>query len=81
MERFEIVDEYDRVIGQRLRSECHGNPDLIHRVAHVLVFNLAGELVLQMFSLAGGTPVSVVILTLARIIFRQLGERCSRSCP
>ena len=47
MERFEIVDEDDRVIGTALRSECHGNPALIHRVAHVLVVNAQGALLLQ----------------------------------
>jgi isopentenyldiphosphate isomerase len=47
MERFDIVDDDDRVIGTALRSECHGNPALVHRAAHVLVFNRAGELLLQ----------------------------------
>lgn len=46
-ELFDIVDENDRVIGQALRSECHGNPALVHRVAHVLVFNSRGHLLLQ----------------------------------
>jgi isopentenyldiphosphate isomerase len=46
-EIFDIVDEQDRIIGQAPRSRCHGNPSLIHRVAHVLVFNPAGELLLQ----------------------------------
>lgn len=46
-EFFDIVDEDDRVVGQALRSECHGNPALIHRVAHVLVFDGAGRLLLQ----------------------------------
>ena len=46
-EMFEIVDELDRVIGTAPRSACHGNPALIHRVAHVLVFNSRGELLLQ----------------------------------
>jgi isopentenyl-diphosphate delta-isomerase type 1 len=46
-EIFDIVDEDDRVIGQAPRSVCHGNPALIHRVAHVLVFNSRGELLLQ----------------------------------
>lgn len=45
---FEIVDDSDRVIGRAKRSECHGNPALVHRVAHVLVFNQAGELLLQL---------------------------------
>lgn len=46
-ESFDIVDEEDRVIGQALRSACHGNPQLVHRVAHVLVFNHQGALLLQ----------------------------------
>jgi isopentenyl-diphosphate delta-isomerase type 1 len=46
-EFFEIVDAEDRVIGRALRSECHGNPQLIHRVAHVLVFDRQGRLLLQ----------------------------------
>lgn len=46
-ELFDIVDEQDRVIGQAPRSRCHGDPSLIHRVAHVLVFNPAGDLLLQ----------------------------------
>ncbi len=46
-EIFDVVDENDRVIGQALRSRCHGDPSLIHRVAHVLVFNSRGQLLLQ----------------------------------
>ncbi|BCA79445.1 NUDIX domain-containing protein [Desulfuromonas sp. AOP6] len=46
-EIFDIVDENDQVIGQAPRSCCHGDPSLIHRVAHVLVFNPAGSLLLQ----------------------------------
>jgi len=46
-EVFDIVDENDRVIGQAPRSECHGNPSLVHRVAHVLVFDRGGRLLLQ----------------------------------
>ena len=46
-EQLEIVDEAGRVIGRALRSECHGNPALIHRTVHVLVFNTKGELFLQ----------------------------------
>lgn len=44
---FEIVDSDDQVIGLRPRNECHGNPDLVHRVSHVLVFNSSGDLLLQ----------------------------------
>jgi len=46
-EELEIVDEAGRVIGRALRSECHGNPALIHRTVHVLVFHTKGELLLQ----------------------------------
>ncbi len=41
------MDAQDRVIGRALRSEVHGNPEMIHRVVHVLVFNGSGELFLQ----------------------------------
>ena len=47
-ERFDVVDEHDQVVGSALRSEVHGNPDLIHRVAHVLVFSSSGRLYLQL---------------------------------
>ena len=52
IEVFEIVDENDCVIGQAPRSQCHGDPSLVHRVAHVLVFNARGELLLQKRSLS-----------------------------
>lgn len=45
--RSDLVDDADRVIGTALRQECHGNPALIHRAVHVLVFNRSGELLLQ----------------------------------
>lgn len=47
-ERFDIVNETDEVVGSALRSEVHGNPSLIHRVAHVLVFSSSGSLYLQL---------------------------------
>jgi len=46
-EMLEIVDGKDRVIGTAPRSECHGDPSLVHRVAHVLVVNGRGEILLQ----------------------------------
>jgi isopentenyl-diphosphate delta-isomerase type 1 len=46
-EHFDLVDQSDKVIGMAHRDEVHGNPDLIHRVVHVLVFNEAGDLYLQ----------------------------------
>jgi len=46
-EIFEAVDTEGRVIGHATRSEVHSNPALIHRVAHVMVFNRQGDLLLQ----------------------------------
>lgn len=46
-EIFDIVDAEDRVIGQAPRFRCHGDPSLVHRVAHVLVFDYSGRLLLQ----------------------------------
>lgn len=46
-ERFDVVDTQDRIVGSAYRSEVHGNPELIHRVAHVLVFSADGRLLLQ----------------------------------
>ncbi len=50
-ELFDIVDETGQVIGQATRAECHGDPSLVHRVVHILVFNSAGEILLQKRSL------------------------------
>lgn len=47
IEYFEIVDEADRVIGTAPRFRCHGDPSLVHRVAHVIVVNGRDELFLQ----------------------------------
>jgi isopentenyldiphosphate isomerase len=46
-EDLEIVDKNDQVIGTAPRSRCHGDPSLVHRVAHVLVVKPSGELLLQ----------------------------------
>lgn len=46
-EIFDIVDKNDVVTGKAKRSEVHGNPELIHRVIHILLFNSKGELFLQ----------------------------------
>ena len=45
-ELFDIVDESGRVIGTASRRECHGNPALIHRTAHVVVFHPDGKRIL-----------------------------------
>jgi isopentenyldiphosphate isomerase len=50
-ELLEIVNYKGEVIGSAPRSELHGNPSLIHRVVHVLVFNKKGDLLLQKRSL------------------------------
>jgi isopentenyldiphosphate isomerase len=50
-EILEVVDSDGNVVGLARRSEMHGNPALIHRVVHVLVFNSGGELLLQKRSL------------------------------
>lgn len=46
-ELLEIIDSDGKVIGIAPRRKIHGNPELIHRVVHVLVFNKKGELLLQ----------------------------------
>jgi isopentenyldiphosphate isomerase len=46
-EFLEIVNQKGEVISHAKRSEIHGNPSLMHRVVHVLVFNKKGEVLLQ----------------------------------
>lgn len=46
-EWFEIVDEDNRIIGMASRAQVHGNPALIHRTAHIVIFNQAGNILLQ----------------------------------
>ena len=50
-EIFEVVDLEGKVMGSARRSEVHGNPHLIHRVVHCLIFNSQGNLFLQKRSL------------------------------
>ncbi|MBF0558660.1 MAG: NUDIX domain-containing protein [Nitrospirae bacterium] len=50
-ELLEIVDKDGNPLGIAPRSSIHGNPSLLHKVVHVLVFNAAGELLLQERSL------------------------------
>jgi len=45
-EFFPVVDEQDRKIGEAPRAEVHAN-NLRHRAVHILLFNFAGELLLQ----------------------------------
>ena len=46
-EYFDIVDDNNHIVGRALRSECHGNPSLIHKTVHVVVFHPDGRLLLQ----------------------------------
>jgi isopentenyldiphosphate isomerase len=46
-EMIEIVDDEGYIIGIRRRSEVHGDPSLLHKVVHVLVFDACGNLLLQ----------------------------------
>lgn len=50
-ERFDVVDEQDRVVGQATRGEVHAQ-GLRHRAVHVLCFDSAGRVFLQRRSLA-----------------------------
>ncbi len=43
---FDVVDARDRVIGQATRGDVHAR-GLLHRAAHVFVFNSSGQLLLQ----------------------------------
>ena len=53
-EVFDIVNEQDEVIGQKLRRLVHQDGDR-HRAVHVLVFNSRGELFLQKRSMSKDT--------------------------
>jgi 16S rRNA (adenine1518-N6/adenine1519-N6)-dimethyltransferase len=48
-ESFAVVDERDQVTGAAPRSQVHAN-NLLHRAVHMLIFNSAGEVFLQMRS-------------------------------
>jgi len=51
-ELLEIVDKDGNSLGVAPRSSIHGNPSLLHKVVHVLVFNSTGELLLQKRSMS-----------------------------
>lgn len=47
-EMFDIIDDVTgEVIGQAPRKQCHGNPSLVHRSVHVVVFSTGGKILLQ----------------------------------
>ncbi len=54
-EWFDLVNEDGERVGLAPRSECHGNPKLLHQAVHVFVVNAAGELFLQKRSLRKDT--------------------------
>ncbi|UCH81416.1 MAG: NUDIX domain-containing protein [Nitrospiraceae bacterium] len=51
-ELIEVVTENGDVIKVVPRSEIHGDPSLLHKVIHVLVFNSNSELLLQKRSMS-----------------------------
>lgn len=50
-EMIDVVNEQGQTIATLPRNKVHGNPELLHKVAHVLVFNDKGQLLLQKRSL------------------------------
>jgi isopentenyldiphosphate isomerase/intracellular septation protein A len=46
-EWFPLVDESGKVVGKASRSACHSNPELLHPVVHLHVFDSHGNLFLQ----------------------------------
>jgi isopentenyldiphosphate isomerase len=46
-ELLDVVNERGEIIDTLPRADIHGNPALMHMVVHVLVFNRAGEMLLQ----------------------------------
>ena len=51
-EMLELVDKNGNVRGIARRSDVHGDPSLIHRVVHILVFDKKGRLLLQKRSMS-----------------------------
>jgi mutator protein MutT len=51
-ELLEVVNEHGEILRTLPRSVIHGDPSLMHRVVHVLVFNDRGELLLQKRSMS-----------------------------
>jgi isopentenyl-diphosphate delta-isomerase type 1 len=54
-ELFALVDADDRLIGSATRAACHADKSKIHRSVSILIFNAAGEILLQRRSLTKDT--------------------------
>ncbi len=92
-EIFDVVDEHDKVIGQRPRGEVH-REKLRHRAVHIFVINKLGELFLQRrsrwkdvhprkwdSSAAGHVNAGDTYdITAARELDEELGVRASLEC-
>ncbi len=46
-EWLDLLDEQGKIIGKAPRSQVHGNPDLLHPVVHLHIFDSKGRLFLQ----------------------------------
>lgn len=46
-EQFTVVDENDLIVGYKTRRECHHDPSIIHRAVDVVLFDSAGNILLQ----------------------------------
>ncbi len=46
VEYFDVYDAEGNRLGFAPRSQCHGNPALLHRTAHVVIFHPDGERIL-----------------------------------
>jgi len=46
-ELLDIVNKKGETVKTLPRSEIHGDPSLLHKVVHVIVFNSKGDLLLQ----------------------------------
>jgi len=46
-EVFPLVDINGKIIGTAKRSECHGNPELLHPTVHLQIMNKKGDLFMQ----------------------------------
>src|SRR3990167_6566288 len=49
-ELFVVVDQDDNIIGYKTRHECHHNKNLIHRGIGVVIFDMKGNVLLQIRS-------------------------------